>query len=212
MFGMLPVVLIFPATFDLSLNLMKEGFISSNTLLFASVCPYYALFIYAKKHTAGLGRQNPSDDEKLCIDTILEMEEELFNSKKALVRWPVLQLYRNFSVVIINSFILNPIYRTVFFVPVFGAFLFHDCKRMPYKHPYLNVLQCLTSGCLLIITACNIPPSMVVMTNATSVPLMKDVVLVLQYVEMLTSAIVPLSFVVWKIWENCFSPAKFRDD
>ena len=206
MFGLLPIVLVFPAAFGVSLNLMKEGFISSSTFLCASAFPYYAFWLYVKKRTVGLDQQSLSDDEKLCISTILEMEEELFNTKKAFLRWPVLQLYRNFIVVILNTFILNPIYRTIFFIPVFGAFLHHDRDRMPYKHAYLNVLQCLSSGCLLIITACNIPASIVVMTNAMSVPFMGSVVKALQYVEMSTYAIVPLSLVGWKIWEKCLSP------
>ena len=208
MFGILPIVLVFPVAFGISLDLMKEGFISSSTFLCASVFPYYAFWLLVKKRTVGLDRQDLSEDEKSCVSTILDMEEELFNTKKAFFRWPVLQLYRNFTVVILNTFILNPIYRTIFFIPVFGVYLFHDSQRKPYKHPYLNVLQCLSSGCLLVITACNIPASMIVMTNAMSVPLMGSVVTALQFVEMVTYAVVPISLVAWMIWERFCSSEK----
>ena len=119
-----------------------------------------------------------------------------------------MQLYRNFTVVVLNTYILNPIYRTVVFIPVFGLFLYHDRHRKPYKHPYLNALQCLSSGCLLVVAACNIPPSIIVMTNAMSIPLMKNVVMVLQYVEMLTYGVVPVSLIGWEIWERWLSPNK----
>ena len=151
----------------------------------------------------GLDQQHLSDEEKSCTGTILEMEEELFNPKKAYLRWPVMQIYRNFIVVILNTFILNPIYRTIFFIPVFCLFLYHDRDRKPYKHPYLNVLQCLSSGCLLLIAESNIPAAIVVITNGMSVPLMGSVVMACRYIEMIMYAIVPMSLLGWKFREKC---------
>ena len=136
------------------------------------------------------------------------MEEEVFSTEGSFIRWPILQLYRNFVVVILNTFILNPVYKIILFIPVFAVFLFHDCKHMPYKHLYLNILQCLSSGCLLIIAVCNIPTSMTLLTNALSVPLMGSVVMAAQYAEMSTYVVVPMSLVVWKVWGKFFSPKR----
>ena len=80
--------------------------------------------------------------------------------------------------------------------------MLHDRDRMPYKHSYMNLLQCLSSSCLVIISACNIPASMSVMTNSMSVPFMKTVVVALTYTEMVMYAIVPLSLLGWKVWEK----------
>ena len=130
------------------------------------------------------------------------MEEDLFKTDDSLLRWPVCQLYRNFTVVILTTFILNPIYRIIAFVPVFALFIIHDYKRMPYKHPYLNIQQLLSSTCLIVIVACNFPPSMTLMTNALSVPLMESVITALQHIELMIYAILPISLLVWKLWNK----------
>ena len=62
-------------SFMMERHLMKGGSLSSSTFLFASAFPYYALGLYAKKQIVGLDEQNLSDDEKICIITILEMED-----------------------------------------------------------------------------------------------------------------------------------------
>ena len=202
MYGVLPVILLFPIAFGISLNLLKGGLISSKTFLLASVAPIYAIWLWVKNKTTGLNEKIPSMEEKVCIEAILEMEELLFRAEDSLLQWPIVQLYRNYLVVVLNNFILNPIYRTISFILVFLFFLVHEFIRMPYKHHYLNLLQCLSSICLCAIAACNIPASMSVMTNSMSVPQMKFVVLMLQYVEMAIYALVPSSLLVWKVWER----------
>ena len=204
-------MLLFPAAFGIMLNLLKQRCITTDTFLKASAFPYYSLWLYGKNKIIGLHRDYPSEDENSCINVILETEEELFKPDETLLRWPVCQLYRNFLVVILNTFILNPIYRITLYVPIFFLFAYHDLLRLPYKHNYLNFMQCLSSGCLLVITACNFPASMTVMTNALSVPLMKTVVMVLQYVEMATCAAVPLSLVGWKLSEQ-YAIRKMKKD
>ena len=47
-FGVLPIVLLFPAAFGFSLNLLKQGCISTREFLIASSFPYYALWLYGK--------------------------------------------------------------------------------------------------------------------------------------------------------------------
>ena len=96
----------------------------------------------------------PSDEDEQCIIEILQLEDELFKENDRVVRWPIIQLYRNLLIVALNTFILNPIYKTVAVIPVFVAFIVHDCLRKPFKHVYLNNLQILTSVCLLIISVC----------------------------------------------------------
>ena len=167
--------------------------------------PPFTFYLYVRKKLSRLPEHYSTEEDSVCKEAILDMEEELFNTDESLFRWPVLQLYRNFLIVLLKTFILNPIYRTISFIPVFSAFMLHDCKRMPYKHAYLNHLQWLSSSCLLVVDVCNIPASMSVMTNSMSVLLMEAVVLALQYVEMLMHAIVPSSLVGWKLWEKYLS-------
>ena len=196
-----PLVLLTPASFGVSINLLREGMISSNTFLLASTFPCYAMWLCIKKKLVGLHNRNSSHDERLCVAAILQMEEDLFKPNK--IHWPTVQLYRNFLVVILNSLILNPIYRSITFIPLFLVFLRHDCTRMPYKHPFLNQLQALSSSCFLVISACNFPASIVIMTNAMSVPFMGIVILALQYLEMTIYAVVPLYLVAWALWTHC---------
>ena len=44
----LPIVLLFPLSFGIALDLMKEGMISTNQFLFATVCPPYAIILRIK--------------------------------------------------------------------------------------------------------------------------------------------------------------------
>ena len=200
LYGLLPIVLLFPMSFGLSLNLLKSRHISTNKFLVASVLPYYAFYLYVQKKICGISDIEFRSEEARCVEEILQMEENLFKEHEKYLRWPVVQLYRNFIVVIMNIFILNPIYRTVCFIPLFLFFLVHDRWRKPYKHPYLNLLQCLSSGCLLVVSVCNIPSSYAVMGESMNIPHMAVVVTVLQYVEMVVYAAVPLSMVSWKLF------------
>ena len=200
MFAVFPIVLLSPTSFGISINLLREEKISTNTFLVASTLPYYSMWLYAKKRLMGLHNDNTSDDERLCIRAILQMEDDLFKPNKTWFPWPTVQLYRNFLVVILSSLILNPIYRSISFIPLFLLFLRHDCARMPYKHPFLNQLQSLSSSCLLVISACNFPASIIIMTNAMAVPFMGHVIWALQYLEIAIYGVVPLSLVAWTLW------------
>ena len=106
-----------------------------------------------------LAECNPSEEDERCIEEILLLEEELFQDDDRAVRWPIIQLYRNLLVAAMNTFILNPIYKTVAVIPVFLAFVVHDCFRKSFKHVYLNYLQIMTSVCLLVISVCNVLPA-----------------------------------------------------
>ena len=201
---LMPIVLLFPICFGFALDLLKEGFVSTDRFLLASSVPYYAFWLYGKKKCVGICRPQLSEQEVLCAEAVLNREEEVFEVNNGTLRWPVVQLYRNFLVVVLTTFVVNPIYRSIAFVPVFMSFCLHDRSRAPYKHTYLNTLQCLSSSCLLLIVASNLPGAMSVMTKSMSVPHMKSIVMVLQYVEITTYALMPLSLVLWKLrrWKS----------
>ena len=142
MCALLPIVLLLPLSLGLSLNLLKEGFISTTGFLIGSVLPPYSIYMCVRKQVSGLQTIQRGDaGEQLCMEHILEMEEELFREDSEGIRWPVVQLYRNFLIVFIDVFMRNPIYKTIGFLPVFVLFLVHDRNRTPFKHPYLNILQ-----------------------------------------------------------------------
>ena len=150
----------------------------------------------------GLHKHNPSDEDQRCIKEILLLEEDLFKEDDHAIRWPVIQLYRNLLVAVLNTFILNTIYRTVVLLLVFGLFIIHDARRMPFKHVYLNYLQVLTSACLLFINACNVVPSMSIFFDVMVISGMGHIIRPLKYLELVLLAIVPLSLPAWKLWEK----------
>ena len=102
----------------------------------------------------------------------------------------------------LNIFVMNSIYRSVAFIPVFLAFSVHDCYQMPYKHTYLNYLQMLSSVSLSVINACNVLASFSIVFNLMIVPAMEDMLSALKYIEFVMLAAVPLSLIVWKIIEH----------
>ena len=202
LFAVLPVVVLFPLSFGISLNMLKERSISPTTFLFSSVMPYITFILSMKKKIVGLSKYNPSEEDERCIKEILLLEEGVFWEDDRAVRWPIIQLYRNLLVAVLNTFILNTIYRSVVLFPVFMLFGLHDARRMPFKDIYLNYLQMLTSACLLIINACNVVPSFSIVFDVMVVSAMGDILRALKYLELVLLAIVPLSLPAWKLWEK----------
>ena len=138
-FGIIiPTVLLFPVSFGTSLKLLKEGLLSTNMFLVASVIPFYGLWLYAKNKRIGLQQVAQTTEERFCVDEILLMEEILFKmDEETSLRWTTVQLYRNFLVVL-SIFILNPIYRTIFFVPVIVIFIVQSIVFQLFTdHQYL---------------------------------------------------------------------------
>ena len=201
LFGVLPVVVLFPLSFGISLNMLKERWISPTTFLLASVMPFFTIGLYVKNMTVGLNKYSPSDEDELCTKEILLLEEELFNDDGRGIRWPVIQLYRNLLVAVLNNFVLNPIYRSMAFIPVFLFFALQDRHRMPFKNMFLNYLQIFTSASLLIINTCNTPASISKVFDLMAVSGMTEVIRALKYVEFVTLAMVPMSLIVWKLWQ-----------
>ena len=133
---------------------------------------------------------------------ILEQEEELFNAESKGVRWGVVQFYRILSIVLINTLVLNAIYKCLWFAGIFGAFFAQDAYRMPFKHPFLNQLQRLTSACLFLVTLCSVPSTFSSVGDITAVPNMDICLDCLRYFELFLYMIVLLAFPAWKIWEK----------
>ena len=72
----LPAVIIFPVTFDISLYLLKDGRISTNAFLVAAAIPYCAIYLHVK--TRRLNVENDvrrAEAETACISEIIEVEE-----------------------------------------------------------------------------------------------------------------------------------------
>ena len=95
LFGLLPIVVLYPLSFGISLDLLKERWISPSTFLFATVMPFFTFALYVKKKIVGLEKHNYFHDDEICKNEILAMEEELFAEESKVLRWPVVQLYRN---------------------------------------------------------------------------------------------------------------------
>ena len=164
--------------------------------------PFFTLVLLLKKMFCGLSEQHPTADDELCTTEILNMEEGIFNDNDCLLRWPVVQCYRNLLIVVLNIFILNPILKSLLLIPVLIIFITHDFLRLPYKHNYLNLLQVLSSASLLVINGCNIPASFSVAFDLTTVPVMENALPALIYIELVMVSIVPLSLIGWMLWEK----------
>ena len=143
------------------------------------------------------------DDDEDCTNMILEQEEELFDDESKGVRWGVVQLYRMLAIVLINTIVLNPIFKCLWFVGIFAAFFAHDEYRMPFKHPFLNHLQRLTSACLFFVSLCSVPSTFSSVGDITAIPNMDICLTILRYFELFLYVIVALAFPFWKLWEKC---------
>ena len=198
-----PILLMFPLSSGLSLDLLKEGTISTKSFIVASVLPFYSIFLIIKRMFGSLERKIFSKDDELYIQRVLINEETLFNiDDRHLFRWPVIQLYRNLLIVFVNIFILNPFYRCLTYVLLLFIFFTHDIHRMPYKHLSLNRLQKLSSLFLILVTLCNIPTSISMMGDVTQVPDMIQTIHGLKLVEMSLLLALPLLAVGSIAWDK----------
>ena len=211
LFGVLPVIVLYPLAFGMSLDLLKESFISPAMFLFAQTMPFYTGVLVLQKKRGDLQKCSHSDEDKICIEEILKLEEEFYKEGDNTFQWSVVQLYRNLLIAVLNIFISDPIYRSISFIPMFLVFCIRDCKRSPFKHDYLNSLQVLSSACLLVITACNIPSSFSIATDLLAIPGMREVLTGLKYTELFVLALVPCSLLLWKILEKRQSTHKEKE-
>ena len=71
LFGLLPVVVSFPLSVGVALNMLEERSISPTTFLLSSMIPYITFGLYVKKKTIGLCEYNPTEEDESCIQEIL---------------------------------------------------------------------------------------------------------------------------------------------
>ena len=129
-----------------------------------------------------------------------KIEEELFADTKGCLGWQVIQFYRTFAVNLLNIFVINPLYRSLAYFPLLSLFLLHDSRRMPYKHRYLNILQVLSSVCLLFVNACNGLAAVSYMASIKEIPLIDEMITMSSIGEMIIFGVVPASLPVWFMW------------
>ncbi len=200
----LPGILLFPVGFELSLRLLKGRYVSSTTFVASTACPYLGIVLYLLKIKFPCTKtipSIPSPDEEVFVQTILEVEEELFTQDEGAFGWQIVQFYRTLAMNIIVTLITNPVYLTLAFLPVLLVFVLHDREKRPFKDTYLNILQPLSSGCLLLLLGCNVVSSVSFIVDISMVPWMSHVVGILAIVEMLIHACVPLSLPLWMVYK-----------
>ena len=100
------MLFLFPLSFGMALDRLREHQISTNAFLISCVFPF-AFIIEVLVHHKGTKIVRDKEEEK-CAKTILELEENLFDVKSNGIRWPVIQLYRMLLIILVNTFVLNP--------------------------------------------------------------------------------------------------------
>ena len=199
----IPTLMMFPLSSGISLDLLKEGYISTTSFVSASVIPFYSISLLLKKVFGGLDKRVYTKDDELYVQHVLVNEETLFNfDRRYLLRWPLIQLYRNLAIVFINIFVLNPFYRCLLYVVVMFLFFTHDVHRMPYKHPSLNILQMISSSLLIIVATCNIPAPISMMGDVSAVPDMVKFLHGFKLVEMSSLMAMPSSVLGIIVWDK----------
>lgn len=114
--------------------------------------------------------------------------------------WQIIQSYRAFALITLNTFFINPIYRTLVYIPLLSFFLIHDFCRMPYKHQYLDILQILSSLCLIIVVTCNSLAATSYMVPINRLKYIESLVQISSIIEDVSYAVVPLSLPTWMVW------------
>ena len=209
-FLVIPTLLMFPPSAGVSLDLLKEGYISTAAFVTASVMPFYSIYLLLKKVLCGLDRKIYSQEDELYIRHVMFNEETLFKfDRRYPVRWPVIQLYRNLLIVFAKIFILNPFYRCLFYVVLLLVFFTHDVQRKPYKNSQLNRSQMLSSSLLILFTLCNIPASISSIGDVVEVPGMIKFIHRLKIVEIFLLAALPVSVVGFIVWSKLRSIVDF---
>ena len=124
----------------------------------------------------------------------------MFKSEDKFLNWNVVQLFRSVLIVILKTFVINPIYRLLMFIPAFVIFLLHDVIAMPYKCNSLNLLQILSTVSLLFITTCNLINAIAYMIDISSIRNINVVMDTLGYIETIISiAFIPAWLIILEL-------------
>ena len=120
------------------------------------------------------------------INELLSVEQILFtipSDSEKVMTWQVVQSYRSVVIATIRTFLISPIIRNLVYLPALTLFLVYDRTSKPFKHPYMNVLQTLSTLFLLLIAVCNIVASFSLMTDVTPIPNIQTLLKTLKYIE-----------------------------
>ena len=185
------------------LNLIKTGQMKTTKSLIAAYIPYYSIYLYLKVHFIGLSSGCYSKKDAMFMENLLEDDRDVYRQHDKLLSWPVVQLYRNLLIATVKSFVINPMYRTLAFLPIFSTFLLHDRSAKPFQNKVVNILQTSSTTCLCVIVICNIIFSFsLFMSNIESILHMETVLAVLSYTESIVYFIFPLMLPVSILWRK----------
>ena len=165
---------------------------STNNFLVATCIPVYGLLMYARYRYNGDVHVCACEDDSIFSKEISKMEEDVMKPSEETFSWKTLKLYRHLVIVIIRTFIINPVYRSITFLPLLIIILLQDKYTHPYKSRYLNILQVSSSTCLLLVLGCNTDFSFLAESFGILVPYMDTVVKVLTYMEVTLYVLMPL--------------------
>ena len=187
----------------MSLSLIKMGQITTTEFLVGAAIPYYSIYLYLKVHFVGLSSGCYSKNDAIFIEKLLESDQEVYRRSDQLLSWPVVQLYRNLLIAAVKSFVINPMYRTLTFLPIFCIFLLHDRSAKPFHNKETNVLQTSSTTCLCIIVIINMFFSFsLFMSNIETIPDMGTVLAVLSYIESIMYFLFPLMLPLSILWRK----------
>ena len=215
----LPGILLFPIGYDLSLRMLRKGYLRSTTFIISTACPYIALILYIWNNRS-MKRDSENEDSLFSrrsseVDfarRVFESEEELFAECKKSFSWNTIQFYRTIIVNIFTIFFANPFYRLLFLSPVLFAFYLHDRYRQPYKHFILNNIQALSSGCLLLVLSCNVVAAFSFNADISTVDGISTVTSMSSIFELVLYAVVPLYYPLWTVWGIISSKVRGKSD
>lgn len=140
-------------------------------------------------------------EEAVCVSAILEKEHEGLKSNYKLISWHGVHFLRCLVIVVLKTFLINPILRSLIFLAMFLLFLLHDIVTMPFKKDSLNLLQILMTSSFFLLSGFNFFNAFSYMGDVTNIPYFVITIEILGYLEiMLLLGLVPLWLVTWKIW------------
>ena len=201
----LPGLVMFPITYELSLRMLKRRAVSSTNFIAATACPHYTLFLFVYKYQSMKQGQETisitSPQEEEFASRVLQAEEDLFCQNNRFLNWQCVQFYRTIAMNIATIFITNPVYRFLSLVPILSVFYAHDRSRCPYKNDHLNRLQAFSTLCLLFILVCNLVASVSFIADISMVNNVSSAVRICSIVEIMLYGLVPLYFPIWKVWD-----------
>ena len=100
-------------------RLGKTEQIKTTQFLVGAGIPYYGVFLYLKKYFGETASLAYSDEDTQLINKLLKDYDEVYRQHNQLISWPVVQLYRNLLIAAVKTFVIDPMYRSLTFLPIF---------------------------------------------------------------------------------------------